>query len=318
MSLNVEGSSCARCKAYLFSEDDVVYCPVCGAPHHRDCYSALGHCALEELHGTPNQYSREKEAEAKAKIAEREQQAEAEREQRQSRENSLLTCGMCGEHYNPNSQRCPKCGAPNIRRINGFEGFDFLGGVPKDYIIDENVTAEDAKQFVGANTHRYVPKFATLNKLNRLSWNWMAFLFPCGWMLSRKMFKNGIIAGLLAVITSLFSYPLNLAVYNLGVTNSASYADMMNSLSESLPQIGGAVIAFALIGMLLDLILRVVFGLFGDYFYKKYAVNQIKKLKAESIDLENDYRKKGGVNIFFFFLGTFAVEYLPSIIMMLF
>ena len=52
MSLNDKGSSCVRCHAYIFPEDDIVYCPICGAPHHRECYNTLGHCALEELHGT--------------------------------------------------------------------------------------------------------------------------------------------------------------------------------------------------------------------------------------------------------------------------
>ena len=78
MSLVYSGESCVYCKAKLFDEDDVVYCPVCGAPHHRECYNDLGHCALEQLHGTENEYSREKElekvqkAEEKAKIAEEE------------------------------------------------------------------------------------------------------------------------------------------------------------------------------------------------------------------------------------------------------
>ena len=58
MSLNTEGVTCVRCHAYLFPEDDVVYCPVCGAPHHRECYNELGHCALEEFHGTDKQYDR--------------------------------------------------------------------------------------------------------------------------------------------------------------------------------------------------------------------------------------------------------------------
>ena len=65
MNLDNEGLSCVYCKAYLLSDDDVVYCPVCGAPHHRECYESLGHCALEELHGTDRQYSREAVREAK-------------------------------------------------------------------------------------------------------------------------------------------------------------------------------------------------------------------------------------------------------------
>ena len=47
---------CSLCHAYLFEDDDVVCCPVCGAPHHRECYEQLGHCALEKDHVTENQY----------------------------------------------------------------------------------------------------------------------------------------------------------------------------------------------------------------------------------------------------------------------
>ena len=43
MSQNENKISCAVCNAYLFEEDDVVYCPVCGAPHHRECYNSIGH-----------------------------------------------------------------------------------------------------------------------------------------------------------------------------------------------------------------------------------------------------------------------------------
>ena len=47
---------CAFCKAILFDDDDVVYCPECGAPHHRECYNSLGHCARIELHGVADPY----------------------------------------------------------------------------------------------------------------------------------------------------------------------------------------------------------------------------------------------------------------------
>ena len=62
MSLNDQNQTCALCHAYLFAEDDVVYCPECGAPHHRECYNKLNKCALEELHGTENQYDKLKRA----------------------------------------------------------------------------------------------------------------------------------------------------------------------------------------------------------------------------------------------------------------
>ena len=52
MNNETERLKCSVCHAYLFDDDDTVYCPVCGAPHHRECYNGLGHCAFEEAHGT--------------------------------------------------------------------------------------------------------------------------------------------------------------------------------------------------------------------------------------------------------------------------
>ena len=307
MSLNTEGVSCVRCHAYLFPEDDIVYCPVCGAPHHRECYNQLGHCALEEFHGTDRQYDKVK--------AREEEQAAAEMPNTGENAEGLITCQMCHEKYDFALNACPKCGAPNIAKAGGsFVNFDFLGGVPADYDIGDGITADEAKRFVAANTPRYIPKFAVLNAKNKLSWNWLAFLFPCGWMLSRKMYKNGVVAGLLTVISSLFYLPFMNAINNLGTTPGETQAQIIQSIYEHLPKMGAAVIAALLAGFVLNIAVRILSALFGDYLYKQYAISSIKTIRAESEDMDYDYRKKGGVNIFLFLLGTMAVQYLPALI----
>lgn len=312
MSQKLEGISCAVCHAYLFPEDDVVYCPECGAPHHRDCYSSVGHCALDEFHGTERQYDKIKEAQITASRDEIKAQESSE-----SYGNDRINCNMCNEKYDKNRNSCPKCGSPNLSKMGGgFAGFDFLGGVPADYDLGDGVTADQAKRFVAANTPRYIPKFASLNKSNRTSWNWMAFFFPCGWMLSRKMFKNGIVAGLLTVVATLLTLPFNNAIYNLGLMEAQGYAEIIANVSENLPEIGTAVIAVALIGTVLNLVIRIVSAIFGDYLYKSYVVESIKNINAESDDAEYDYRKKGGVNLFLFVIGVMAVENIPLIISM--
>ena len=307
MSLNTEGVSCVRCHAYLFPEDDIVYCPVCGATHHRECYNQLGHCALEEFHGTDRQYDKVK--------AREEEQAAAEMPNTGENAEGLITCQMCHEKYDFALNACPKCGAPNIAKAGGsFVNFDFLGGVPADYDIGDGITADEAKRFVAANTPRYIPKFAVLNAKNKLSWNWLAFLFPCGWMLSRKMYKNGIVAGLLTVISNLFYLPFMNAINNLGTTPGETQAQIMQSIYEHLPKMGAAVIAALLASFVLNIAVRILSALFGDYLYKQYAISSIKTIRAESEDMDYDYRKKGGVNIFLFLLGTMAVQYLTALI----
>ena len=311
MRLKTEGVTCVRCHAYLFDDDDIVYCPVCGAPHHRDCYNEIGHCALEEFHGTDKQYDKVKSAEETVPAR------EAERGHTGENAEGDITCQMCGESYDFSLNACPKCGAPNIAKAGGsFVSFDFLGGVPADCDIGEGVTADEAKRFVAANTPRYIPKFAILNKNNRTSWNWMAFFFPCGWMLSRKMYKNGVVSGLLTVIASLLYLPLSNAIYNLGFAENETYTDLMNNILVNISDIGAAVMIFASLGFILNLAIRFVSGIFGDYFYKCYTIDTVKKIRAESEDMDYDYRKKGGVNIFMFLIGFMTVQYLPAIIAM--
>ena len=309
MSLKTEGVTCVRCHAYLFDDDDVVYCPVCGAPHHRECYNELGHCVLEALHGTDKQYDKLKAAEETVPAD------EAERGHTGENAEGEITCQMCHESYDFSLNACPKCGAPNVAKAGGsFVNFDFLGGVPADCDIGEGVTAEEAKRLVAANTPRYIPKFAVLNKKNRASWNWMAFLFPCEWMLSRKMYKNGVAAGLLTVMASILYLPLSNAIYNLGYVGNETYTDIIVNAAEHISDIGAAVMVFAVLGFVLNLAIRIVSGVFGDYLYKTYTIDTVKLIRAESDDADYDYRKRGGVNMFLFLIGFMAVEYLPSII----
>lgn len=309
MSLKTKGVTCVRCHAYLFEDDDAVYCPVCGAPHHRECYNEIGHCALEALHGTDKQYDKLKTAEEVCP------ENEAGREHTGENAEGEITCQMCHESYDFSLNACPKCGAPNIAKAGGsFVSFDFLGGVPADCDIGDGVTAEEAKRLVAANTPRYIPKFAVLNKNNRTSWNWMAFFFPCAWMLSRKMYKSGVVAGLLTVTASLLYLPLSNAIYNLGYVGNETYTDIINNALLHLSDIGAAVMIFALIGLVLNFAIRIVSGIFGDYIYKSYTIETVKKIRNESEDMDYDYRKKGGVNMLLFLIGFMAVEYLPSII----
>ncbi len=288
MSLIKEGTSCVRCKSYLFSEDDVVYCPICGAPHHRECYNALGHCALEELHGTENEY---KPPEHETKNENNENTVQNDFDENKDNADFLIN--------------------------NGFTVFDLLGGVPADYKLDENVTANDAKKFVLANTHRYIPKFATLSKDNKTSWNWAAFLFPASWMIARKMYKSGIICAVITVIISLFSIPLNVAVNGLGLTAASSYTDFANAIIDNLEHIGIGVILFSVLSFVLNIVLRVICALFSDFWYKNHSIECIKKIKKDSDDFDLNYRKYGGVNIFSFFLTSLILEYIPIIVMTL-
>ncbi len=303
MSLDIKGKSCSVCHAYLFEEDDVVYCPVCGAPHHRECYAKLGHCALEELHGTEKQYDKV------------ESQKKEETKEEPHNNKNRVKCPMCEEVYDDFLNHCPKCQTPNFRVTDGFTPFDLLGGVPKDMDVGKGVTANEAKRFVLSNTQRYIPKFAAANAGKKASWNWMAFLFPCPWFLGRKMYLYGILAGILMVALSLLSLPLNNIIYSLGIDMNNT-ATAMSELMSALPQMDRGAVILSAAGGILTIVLRILCGLFGDFIYSRYAVGEIAEIKTNSEDMERDFAKKGGVSVFGAMAGFLGMELLTSLIVM--
>ena len=305
MSLDSGKEKCVVCKAYLFSEDDVVYCPHCGAPHHRECYNAIGHCGLEEFHDTDAQYQKP--------------QDEPEKVEQETSQDDYITCGMCGEKYDKQEIACPNCNKPNLLRANArFITFDFLGGVPADTDLGNGVTANEAKQFVSSNTHRYIPKFFKFSKGKKLSWNWLAFLVPSAWFLSRKMYLIGILVGAIQIAISMLSVPMLVAIEPLVATlyETVGYdlLALLNMIADNASNIGIIAIAVAFAGSTLDIILRLVSAIFGDVIYKNHVITKVCEIKRESEEVEFDLLRKGGVSLIAAMLGHLAVYYLPSII----
>lgn len=308
MSLNTKGLSCVHCKAYLFEEDDIVYCPVCGAPHHRECYNQIGHCALETLHGTENEYSKQEIVSA---------EAEKKKDTENNNKEIEYRCKVCGETYPIKEPKCPECNSPNLSHIQMAGGFyDPFGGIDPNKDLGNGVTASEAARFVLSNPHRYIPKFA---KNKKISWNWMGFFFPANWLFSRKMYKGAILATVLLIVCPLLSYPLTLNLFNLGVLDSENYFEMMQLMIEIIPKISPLAILASYIGIAIQFSVRLVCGLFGDRWYRNYTINTISQIKSNSskTEINEAFRKKGGISFLAFMLSFFAINYLPQIILSL-
>lgn len=307
MSLKIEGKQCQLCNAYLFEDDDVVFCPDCGAPHHRECYNQSGHCALQHLHGTDQQYSDAEKAEPEHEKCE---------EDTDTRKTSAGTvkCKMCETEFESDLSRCPECGAPNFSKMGGgYAVFDFLGGVPADTDLGDGVTADEAKKFVFANSYRYIPKFFNMRFGKKASWNWIAFLLPGPWMLARKMYGLGILFSVLNLVGSLFTVILQSVIAQNVETGTSE--EIIRFLFEdfSFSQHGSALI-LAVIGIFVTLAVHLTAGIFGDRFYRNHTIAGVKDIKNRDDNEEDIWRKKGGVSIIAMILGLFAFVYLPEII----
>ena len=294
MSLDIKGEKCAVCQAYLFEEDDVVYCPECGAPHHRECYKSLGHCGLEAFHGTEQEYKRNA------------QKPQIDEMSNASDENSdFVTCGMCGEKYDKNESACPKCDTPNVLKFGGrFIAFDFLGGVPADTDLGEGVKADEAKKFVVSNTHRYIPKFLKFKNGKKLSWNWLAFISPCGWFLSRKMYGIGALIAALQIAFKIIMLPISEMM--LPFIENYSFSSMTPEMAtEIFTSIGWAPFAIVWGIALINFTIMLISALLGDYIYKNHVISTVSKIKAEADNVEEGFRKKGGINLLLGIIGFY-------------
>lgn len=212
--------ACVCCGRLFTDEDDVVVCPVCGAPHHRACWMETGRCAKNDLHESGYAWAFPvKEA----------PQPEPQASARQEAQGPML---HNGEKVVP----CPRCGTPNYEhdiyclrcgmRLDGEDtgsrqdpddpdydynedmnsyremrgDFDRFGGISPEAPVDGIPCAEYSDFVGGARPGRIIRRVSTMERYGRkLSWMWAALFFGPIWYFWRKMKKEGAVFAILVV-----------------------------------------------------------------------------------------------------------------------
>lgn len=314
-----EEEKCPVCQAILFSDDDIVVCPECGTPHHRECYAGLGRCANADKHGTNWKYVK--------------QAGRTDGESFHGGENpgSGKKCPNCGNISSSVTIFCPYCGYQFGH--SGPQGASGAGGMPFGYagrIIDpmggvdprtdiDGVPAAELMPFVAVNTQRYIPKFADMSAKGKvLSWNWAAFFLRGFWLIYRKCYKEGIAALVLMIAASLLSFPVNIVTNDLIETlpETYTYADVIGVIMGNISAYTPGVVICFLLSILLSVGIMVFFGLFGDYLYKRRCVASVSKIRQKSSAEEKHVAmtKGGGVNFIFPIIAYFVYDTVISII----
>lgn len=308
MSANTNKQKCAVCSAYLFEEDDVVFCPTCGAPHHRDCYNYIGKCALENLHGTDKQYKKSETLE---------QEQKGENGNNTVPKSNTKTCRGCMKAYPSDARFCPYCGLPseNFSPYFRVNPFGKQTEIKDDTEIEEGVTALEAAKVVTVNTIRYIPKFLTLKKDKKSSWNWAAFLVPHAWLAYRKMYKQAIIAAALILISLLFSLPFNLSIAQLPMPEQELKGTLELSAyyAEHLSEIGIVPTVLAAFGSFLRISVSLFYGIMGDWIYRDHTIETVKKIRKSNLD-ETASAKLTGLSTIGFCVALFSVNLLYEVL----
>lgn len=282
---NYLGYKCVVCGQKFNENDDIVVCPDCGTPYHRDCYMKSGKCVNEELHKTGESWRGQKEREEKTEYKK---------------------CPYCGNVNKPHTIICEHCGAPLVDELhknmssnnternfgemndnagnNGMFGNSFAFN-PNDKCCGINpeedfdsVKLRELADFVKTNQIYYLPIFKKMKDTGqRVSLNIISFLFPQLYFANRKMWLWTAVSILISIVLSVPSM-----IYLMFEANIAGQIfDIINIQSKSFEIIYNAsgFLSFAFKALML---------MFSNWFYYRYAVKKIKnsKLSAETAGSE--------------------------------
>lgn len=191
---------CPVCNNTFTENDDVVVCPECGTPHHRECYKSAGKCFNENLHGTDDSLT-ENYKNPEEKKTEKIPHIKDDETNKENSENPFKING------------------------NGIPGFIKFSSVQDHLIEGKHSSLFEAA--VGKNQNYYLPRFTVMSSLNKgFSFNFVAFFAPLAWSLYRKMYKIS------ALIFAGYLLFFGLSFYNI-YTNT-EFLTAVNECSEEI------------------------------------------------------------------------------------
>ena len=319
---------CPVCGEKFNEQDDIVVCPDCGAPHHRDCWKEEGACWYRARH-QDGEVWREELRVAPAASEAAPEQPESAQTQQQPPHQALRICPRCGMPNAPTAHYCQNCsqqlqtdpekdgqvGANGVPfPPYGFVVNPFLNATPSTTI--EDIPIQDVSVYVGKNAMYYIPQFDRIQQTGRGRFHFSAFLFHGIWMLYRKQYKMGaIVLAIVFALTALaaffqyqFSLPVAEALFatagidlSSGMITSLTSAQQL-ALLDAWSGLSAREVLLVLLPTLVEgllLIVYLVVGFKANKWYYKQSLRRIREIKkaADSNEkLRAELSSRGGVN----------------------
>ncbi len=282
-----EGQTCPVCGRHFAEHDDIVTCPQCGCPHHRECWKQEGQCHFAADHGTDRQWAQQTSGPVK-----------------QQPPSPHARCPHCGGENPEFAEFCAHCGKeiahsdwnsashvdqtppppPVGQYTPPFGGYappfptplhDPYGGVPRTEEID-GVPVDQVAELVGSNSAYYLPRFHKMTHGgSKVSWNWAAFLIPSNWLLYRKNILWGVIVFVMETALQLFS---QFASNALIIVDEASQTVLIPSAADMAANPHFKLLALiVMIASFASLALSILMGMFGNYLYMQSILKKARR-----------------------------------------
>lgn len=298
------GNHCPVCEQAFTDTDDIVVCPDCGTPYHRDCWKKVGACMHRSEHAAGFEWQPEIGPEAVKAAHE-------------------ATCPNCGTRNTPGAPRCSHCGCPLPRseadsadaakpeeqvpiyardpsavnnrsadpgpHIETYSA-DREGGIyrreigPEDTI--DGIKAKDWAAYVGRSPMYYLMQFFRMSITNRKAAVCLsAFLFGPAYLFYRKMWKEGLLTAILTIVLSIPTFIEIISVFNPSLLGAMPLGWLPVAVNVC------AVASWAL---------NIILGLFAVSWYRREAKKNIDRIYADYPDGEartDALLQKGGTNL---------------------
>lgn len=261
------GQPCTSCRSVMREGEDIVVCPICGSPYHKDCYKAEGKCIRDDLHASDKEWQPERLSHDAVKDAHNSATADTSSP-------AGIICPMCGTANSSDAVFCSKCGTPvNMEKANP-DPTEFFGSFANafnrssnaDSDVDGNTVSEYTR-YLGSGFMYYLPKFLRFGKNgSKASFNIWAFFFPNLYFLFRKMNLLGYSLLILTTLMSIPSVVITLAQYGY-ITASWALSNSFILLNNIL-----AILSYAI---------SFLCAIFANWLYYKKAKKDIEKIKAK-------------------------------------
>lgn len=316
-----EHLSCPGCNKPFQPEDDIVVCPVCGTPQHRDCYKKLGHCVHQDWHAQGKRFEASSSRPPDSEKSDRPEEEQGE---------SPMVCPQCGEKNPSDAYFCQRCGLPlsgPFRQTSGqwqngqrssYQAppaggqqppfgmppmfFSPYAGMNPEEELAEGVTVREMSQYLGVSAPSFLVRFRRIAKEGKtVSWNLLFGLGGVFYTLYRKFYRLAIPLLLytllyvaMNVVITVFTYQ---QVFPQMSGSSGSLTEVYTLMEQALRQLPSGVLVLYNLSHYLLLPICILMGLFGDKLYFHYCIDRIRAIKSDGKaqdELPAALSKKGG------------------------
>lgn len=347
---------CDGCGRQFEDGDDIVVCPECGTPQHRECYNLRGECVNASKHAQGFSWNPQYDGNG---------EQNADQSSADGRADELI-CPACGMPNAAGSDRCAYCGqkftvfgfnvvekqrdlekeerekeererenaadvgydpesgeAPNLKQIIEMRAKVLMPGITdeqrREPLCGHRIVESVA--FIGNNAASYVNKFRKIEREKKRTFNWGAFFFSPIWFFYRKLYKQGIVFATLYMALAFLIYsPYDKLTTFLDSFSMETLGAMTEAQYAAFVQDYTALFVPVLLLALLQLVLNLICALSADRMYHKYCTQSLFEVDAIGQEEPEQsvpiFLRRSSTSLVFALISALACSFLPNLIIM--